>query len=78
MNDHVNPISTGGFQIYRGKLDFTLRIPADALPCVLQMMIAKRYSFAVIEAERPHRGDCRVVFYSFRSSFDEDGLPPDE
>jgi hypothetical protein len=51
---------------------------SHALPGVLAMMIAGRFRFVVIEADRPMRGEGRVRIYRLAATHDEDDLPPDE
>jgi hypothetical protein len=51
-----------------------LRLPADALGLVLQMMIAGRYRYVVIEAEKSFRGQAPVRHFRFTGSVDEDDL----
>ena len=53
-------------------------MPADALSDVLAMMIAGRFRFAVLEADRPHYGQGYVRHYRLASFHDKDDLPPEE
>jgi hypothetical protein len=76
--DRDEPQSTGSFHISRGRLEFILPMPADALSDVLAMMIAGRFRFAVLEADRPHYGQGRVRHYRLASFHDKDDLPADE
>lgn len=76
--DRDEPQSTGSFHISRGHLEFILPMPADALSDVLVMMIAGRFRFAVLEADRPHYGQGRVRHYRLASFHDKDDLPADE
>ncbi|MDO9385013.1 MAG: hypothetical protein Q7T86_19375 [Hyphomicrobiaceae bacterium] len=61
---------------HRGKdYQVNLHLPDDALALVLQMMIANRYRYVVIEAEKSFRGEALVRHFRFAGSLDEDDLP---
>jgi hypothetical protein len=64
-----------GYISHRGK-DYraSLHLPADAFGLVLQMMIAGKYRYLSIEAEKSFRGEAMVRHFRFTGSLDEDDL----
>ena len=47
------PQSVGSFQIHHSALQFLIPVPADVLPCVLQVMIAGRMRYVEMDGDRP-------------------------
>jgi hypothetical protein len=50
----------------------SLHMPADALPLVLQMLIAGRYRFVVFEAAKSFRGEAPIFYFRFSEALDDD------
>lgn len=71
------PKSVGSLQLYRGKLEGILSIPSDALPPVLQMVIADRFRFVVLDGDKLHYGQGRVRSYHLDMTHSDDDLPPE-
>jgi hypothetical protein len=71
------PKAVGSLQLYRGRLTGLLSIPSDALPPVLQMMIADRFRFAVLQGERLRYGRALIRTYHLDMTIEEDDLPPE-
>ena len=72
------PQSVGSFHIHRGALRFLIPMPADALPCVLQMMIAGRMRYVEMDGDRPRYRQGRIRSYRLVRDHDPNNLPPDE
>jgi hypothetical protein len=64
---------------HRGK-DYSanLHIPGDVLGPILQMMIAGKYRYVVIEAEKSFRGEALVRYFRFAGTISDEDLsyPP--
>ena len=72
------PQSVGSFHIHHGALKFLILMPADALPCVLQMMIAGRMRYVEMNGDRPRYRQGRIRSYRLVRDHDPNNLPPDE
>jgi hypothetical protein len=72
------PQSVGSFQIHRGTLQFIIPMPADVLPAVLQMMIAGRFRFVIMDGDRPRYRQGRVRMYRLVRDYDRDDFPAGE
>ncbi|CAN7570665.1 hypothetical protein LJR220_005209 [Bradyrhizobium sp. LjRoot220] len=60
---------------HRGKdYQANLHLPADAFGLVLQMMIAGRYRYVLIEAHKSFRGEALIRHFRFSGTIDEDDL----
>jgi hypothetical protein len=69
-----NPKAVGVFEKYREELSANIHMPADALPSVLQMLIATRYRFVILEAMPFERGYAMIQSYYFDEKLQEDEL----
>jgi predicted RNA binding protein YcfA (HicA-like mRNA interferase family) len=72
------PQSVGSFPIHHGALQFLIPMPADALPCVLQMMIAGRMRYVEMNGDWPRYRQGRIRSYRLVRDHDPSNLPPDE
>jgi hypothetical protein len=69
------PSKAVGYVDHWGKdCRYSLRLPADAFGLVLQMMIAGKYRFLLIEADKSFRGGASIYHFTFSASLDEDDL----
>jgi hypothetical protein len=66
------PKAVGAISHRAGEYSAHLHLPADAFGLVLQMMIAGRYRYVVIEAERSFRGEALVRNFYFTASISDD------
>ncbi|HWF96118.1 MAG TPA: hypothetical protein VG291_14270 [Xanthobacteraceae bacterium] len=74
---HDQPQSVGSFQLHRGRLQFIIPMPADALSCVLPMMIAGRIRFVVMDGDRPRYGQGRIRMYRLVRNYEPEDMAPD-
>jgi hypothetical protein len=67
-----------GYISYWGK-DYSanLHLPSDLLGPVLQMMIAEKYRYIIMEAHKPFRGEAVILNYRFSATLHEDDLSPE-
>jgi len=72
------PQSVGSYHIHHGALQFLIPMPADALPCVLQMMIAGRTRYVEMNGDWPRYRQGRIRSYRLVRDHDPSNLPPDE
>jgi hypothetical protein len=72
------PKAVGSLHLFRGRLTGLLSIPSDALPSVLQMVIADRFRFAVLHGNRLRYGRALIRSFRLEMTIEEDDLPPDE
>jgi hypothetical protein len=72
------PRSVGSIHLDRGLLQALLPIPADVLDPVLQMLIAGRTQYVVIDSAPMHYRQALVKHYRIDSVYDPEDLPPDE
>ncbi len=62
---------------YRGtSYSADLDIPSDMFALVLQMFVAGKYRFVLMEAEVAVRGEAIIHYYRFSGTLAEDELPP--
>jgi hypothetical protein len=55
------PKAVGAISHRAGEYSANLHLPADAFGLVLQMMLAGKYRYVVIEAEKSYRGEARSL-----------------
>jgi len=72
------PKVVGSLNLHKGMLQGLLSMPSDALGPVLQMLIAGRLDFAVLEGTRLHYRHGTVKHLRLDGTFDEDDLPPED
>jgi hypothetical protein len=72
------PQAVGSFHIHHGALQFLMPMPADALPCVLQMIIAGRMRYVEMDGDRPRYRQGRIRSYRLVRDHDPNSLRPDE
>jgi hypothetical protein len=72
------PQSVGSFHIHHGALQVLIPMPADALPCVLQMMIAGCVRYVEMNGDRSRYRQGRIRSYHLVRDHDSNNLPPDE
>ncbi|MGM4885288.1 hypothetical protein AB8A20_07920 [Tardiphaga sp. 604_B6_N1_1] len=64
-----------GWITHRGKqYSANLHIPADALGSVLQMLIAGRYQYVLMDASKSFRGEADIRHFRFSKTVTEDDL----
>jgi hypothetical protein len=68
------PKAVGAISHRAGEYSANLHLPADAFGLVLQMMLAGKYRYVLIEAEKSFRGEALVTHFRFSGSLDEDDL----
>jgi hypothetical protein len=68
------PKAVGVISHRAGEYSAHLHLPADAFGLVLQMMIAGRYRYVVIEAEKSFRGEALVRHFRFAGSISAEDL----
>jgi hypothetical protein len=62
-----------GWISHRGKdYNANLHMPMDVLGLVLQMMVAGRYRYVLIEAEKSFRGEAAIRHYRFSGTLTDD------
>jgi hypothetical protein len=66
------PKSLGAISHRAGEYSASIHMPADAFGLVLQMMIAGKYRFVVIETEKSFRGEALVQNFYFTASISDD------
>ncbi len=69
------PNAVGSLQLHRGHLTGLLSIPSDALPSVLQMVIAGRFKFVVAHGDRLRYGRAAIRHYRLEMTIRDDDLP---
>jgi hypothetical protein len=72
------PRCVGSLHRERAALHALLSMPADALEPILQMFIAGRMRYVVMNGTPFHYREALVEHYSVESNYDPDDLPPDE
>lgn len=64
-----------GWISHRGKdYNANLHMPTDVLSPVLQMMVAGRYRYVLMEAEKSFRGEATIRSYRFSGTLSDDDL----
>ena len=69
------PTAIGSLRLHRGTLEALLPIPADALGPLLQMLIAERLHYAVLDGTKLYYGRATVRHFRLDETHDEDDLP---
>ena len=72
------PNAVGSIDTHRGIMKPLLSMPLDALDSVLQMLIANRFKYVVMNGEKLRYGRGSVTSYRFECTIDEDDLPPED
>jgi hypothetical protein len=72
------PQSVGLTQIYRGMFKPLLRMPGDSVAPVLQMLIAEKFKYVVLNGDKPRYGQGAIRSYRFEMKMEEDDLPPED
>lgn len=55
-----------------------LRMPSDAIAPVLQMLIAEKFKYVVLNGDKPRYGQGSVRSYRFEMKTTEDDLSPED
>jgi hypothetical protein len=64
-----------GWISHRGKgYRASLHVPSDAFSLILQMMIAERYQYVFMEAEKSFRGEALIRSFRFSKTVEDDEL----
>jgi len=74
---HHKPNIVGSLQLYRKRLTGLISMPSDALPLVLQMLIAAQFRYVVLSGEKFRHQHAAIRTYRFERAVDEDDLPAD-
>jgi hypothetical protein len=69
------PIALGGLEAYPDRIDGHVGIPADALPPILQMLIAGRFKFVLMRGSKFHYRSARLVSLRLEMKQTEDDIP---
>jgi hypothetical protein len=69
------PIALGGLEAYPDRIDGHVGIPADALPPILQMLIAGRFKFVLMRGSKFRYRSARLVSLRLEMKQTEDDIP---
>ena len=72
------PIALGRLNVYPDVIKGSIGIPADALPPILQMLIAKEFKFIVLRGSKLRYRSARLTSLHLEMKLDEDELPADD
>ena len=72
------PKAVGSFQIHDRTFKPLLEMPADALAPVLQMLIAGKFRYVVMNGGKPHYRQGSIRSYRFEMTVSDDDLPAEE
>jgi hypothetical protein len=72
------PIALGGLDVYRDMIKGSIGIPADALPPILQMLIAEEFKFVLLRGSKFRYRSARLTSLRLEMKLDEDDLPPED
>lgn len=75
--DKHEPRFIGSLSLHHGKLDALLSMPADVLPDVLQMLIANRFRYAVLDGTKLRYRQGEVRSLRLEMKIEDDDLPPE-
>ena len=73
-----DPKMVGSLQLHRGNLRVSVSIPLDSLGTILQMLIANRLHYMVVEGDKLHYGEAIVRTFHINMTLTSDDLPPEE
>ena len=77
-NNSVGGSSVGSLTLYQGALQGLILMPLDALKPVMQMLIAERFKYVIIQGARLRYRKTIIHHYRLERGLDEDDLLVDE
>lgn len=72
------PVAIGQLSSHRGTLEGILSMPLNGLTPVLQMLIAERFRYVVLNGDKQRYGQADVRTFRFERTVSEDDLPLEE
>jgi hypothetical protein len=72
------PIALGALDVYPDMIRGSIGIPADALPPILQMLIAKEFKFVLLRGSKFRYRSARLTGLRLEMKLNEDDLPAED
>lgn len=72
------PIALGALDVYPNMIKGSIGIPADALPPILQMLIAKEFKFILLRGSKFRYRSARLTGLRLEMKLTEDDMPADD
>jgi hypothetical protein len=69
------PIALGGMEAYPDRITASIGIPADALPPILQMLIAKEFKFVLLRGSKFRYRSARLTGLRVEMRLTDDDMP---
>lgn len=69
------PIALGGLDVYQDMIKGSIGIPADALPPILQMLIAKEFKFVLLRGSKFRYRSARLTGLRIEMRLTDDDMP---
>jgi hypothetical protein len=70
------PLALGSFDAYPNRIAASIGIPSDALPPILQMLIAKEFRFILMRGSKFRYRSARLHSLRLEMRLTEDDMPP--
>jgi hypothetical protein len=72
---NYKPIALGGLDVYQDVIRGSIGIPADALPPILQMLIAKEFKFVLLTGSKFRYRSARLTSLRLEMRITDDDVP---
>lgn len=72
------PIALGAFDLYPDRIRGSVGIPADALPPILQMLIAREFKFVLLRGSKFRYRSARLTGLRLEMRLTEDDMPAED
>ena len=72
------PLALGSFDVYADRIAANIAIPSDALPPILQMLIAGQFKFVLMRGSKFRYRSARLHSLRLEMKLTEDDMPTED